>query len=67
MTNPAPGSFAAVLGALGTGLPILLLHLGVALALLAAGVAAYMAITRSMSRASCAPAMSRRRPSWPGR
>ena len=45
MTNPAPGSFAAVLGALGTGLPILLLHLGVALALLAAGVAAYMAIT----------------------
>jgi putative membrane protein len=34
-----------VLGALGTGLPLLLLHLGVALVLLAAGVATYLAIT----------------------
>lgn len=38
-------SFALALEALSTGLPLLILHLAVSLALLAAGVACYMAIT----------------------
>ncbi|CAH2604980.1 conserved membrane protein of unknown function [Rhodovastum atsumiense] len=45
MNEPVPGTFAAVLGALGTGLPNLLLQFLLTLALLALGTAIYMALT----------------------
>lgn len=45
MTPPDAGPLAAILSALGGGLPELLLHFVVTLALLAGGVAAYTALT----------------------
>jgi putative membrane protein len=45
MNTPAPGSIPAILDALGSGLPMMLLHLIVTIALLAIGVRVYVAVT----------------------
>ena len=51
MNPPAPGSFPAILDALGSGLPLLLLHLVVTVVLLAIGARIYVAITPFKERA----------------
>jgi len=45
MTPPDPSLFGGIINALGTGLPHLLVQFVVAVVLLAAGVASYMAVT----------------------
>lgn len=45
MNTPAPGSIPVILDALGSGLPMMLLHLVVTIALLAIGVRVYVAVT----------------------
>jgi putative membrane protein len=45
MTQPDPSLFGGIINALGSGLPHLLLQFAVAVALLAAGVAIYLAAT----------------------
>jgi len=50
MTDSAPGSLGAIFGALGSGLPHLLLQFVLALVLLGLGVAAYMATTPFQER-----------------
>jgi putative membrane protein len=45
METDAPGSFAAILGALGRGLPMLIVQVVACAALLAVGVAIYIRLT----------------------
>jgi putative membrane protein len=50
MNPPSPSSLSLVLDAVGSGLPLLLLHLLVSLALLVAGAAIYVRVTPFQER-----------------